>query len=223
MTAIHVVAALIALVSGAVALAAPKGARVHRGSGRAFAYSMLVMTSTGALLGALQPNLGNVMGGVLTFYLTLTGLLAVRRPVLEYGPPDAVATTLAVAVCGLAGTRGLVALGGADKDGVPAGVYFMFGGVALLAALGDVRLIRGRRLQGGARLTRHLWRMCLAFWIATASFFLGPSRRLPAVLRHSPLRPIPVLLVLAVMVYWLVRVRARSTRLPTSEALRSPA
>src|SRR5262249_54575692 len=123
--------------------------------------------------------------------------------------PDAFATLLAVAVCVLAGTRGLAALGGGNQDGVPAGVYFVFGGVALLAALGDVRLVRGGGLQGAARPARPLWRLGLAVSIAPAAFFLGPSRRLPAFLRHSPLRPIPVLLVLAVMVYWLVRVRAR--------------
>jgi hypothetical protein len=49
--------------------------------------------------------------------------------------------------------------------------------------------------------------MCFAMFIATASFFLGPSQRLPAPLRGSPLRPVPVLLVVVLMFYWLARVR----------------
>jgi hypothetical protein len=83
----------------------------------------------------------------------------------------------------------------------------MFGAVALLATLGDVRMLRAGRLQGPRRIARHLWRMCFGLFIAAGSFFLGPPQRLPAPLRGSALRPIPVLLVLAAMVFWLARVR----------------
>ena len=60
---------------------------------------------------------------------------------------------------------------------IPFSVFFMFGTVALLAFIGDVRMIRSGTLRSVPRLTRHLWRMCYAFWIATASFFLGPRAR----------------------------------------------
>ena len=99
---------------------------------------------------------------------------------------------------------GLAALARPPDRSAPPIIFFMFGAVGLLAALGDWRVVRAGRLEGRARLSRHLWRMCFAFYIATASFFLGPPRRLPPFLRDSPLRPIPVLLVLAVIVYWLV-------------------
>ena len=90
----------------------------------------------------------------------------------------------------------------------------MVGTVALLATFGDLRVMRGWRTQGGFRIKRHLWRMCFALFIATASFFLGPPQRLPPFLRHSPLRPIPVLVVLAVMFFWLARVSFARRRLP---------
>ena len=90
----------------------------------------------------------------------------------------------------------------------------MFGTIALLATFGDLRVWRSWRTQGGFRIKRHLWRMCFALFIATASFFLGPSQRLPAFLRGSPLRPIPVLLVLVVMFFWLARVSLRQRGLP---------
>jgi hypothetical protein len=98
--------------------------------------------------------------------------------------------------------------------GIPPPVYFMFATVALLATFGDLRVMRGWRTHGGFRIKRHLWRMCFALFIATASFFLGPSQRLPAFLRHSPLRPVPVLLVLIVMFFWLARVSLRQRGLP---------
>ena len=61
-------------------------------------------------------------------------------------------------------------------------------------------------------LKRHLWRMCMALFIAAASFFLGPVRRIPEPLRIPALRLIP-LVVLVTMAYWLWRYRRkRSSR-----------
>jgi hypothetical protein len=55
--------------------------------------------------------------------------------------------------------------------------------------------------------------MCLALWIAAASFFLGPRARvravLPDVLVTTPVLVIPVIAVIVVMLYWLWRVRVR--------------
>ena len=91
----------------------------------------------------------------------------------------------------------------------------MFGTVALLAFIGDVRMIRSGTLRSVPRLTRHLWRMCYAFWIATASFFLGPRARVATLIPEPLLTPallaLPVLTVLVIMFYWLWRVRVRQT------------
>lgn len=86
-----------------------------------------------------------------------------------------------------------------------------FGGIALLAGVGDLRMIRAGGLQGAPGLKRHLWRMCTALFIAAASFFLGPVRRIPEPLRIPALRLIP-LVVLVTMVYWLWRRRKRIAR-----------
>jgi hypothetical protein len=174
------------------------------------------MSSTGALMSIVHLNVGNVIAGVLTFYLVLTALLAVRRPALEFQRIDAVAM-LAVLTVGLtAVTLGVAAARSATGkvNGIPPPVYFMFGTIALLATFGDLRVWRSWRTQGGFRIKRHLWRMCFALFIATASFFLGPPQRLPAFLRHSPLRPVPVLIVLVALLFWLARVSFRSRRLP---------
>jgi uncharacterized membrane protein len=216
MKLIHVLAGLTALIAGAVALYALKGAKLHRRSGIFFVYAMLVMSSTGALMSVVHLNVGNVMAGVLTFYLVLTALLTVRRPSLEFHWLDRVAMLAALTVALTAVTLGVAAVRSATgtMHGIPPPVYFMFGTVAALATLGDLRVMRSWGTQGGFRIKRHLWRMCFAMFIATASFFLGPSQRLPAFLRGSPLRPIPVLLVLVVMFFWLARVSFRQRRLP---------
>jgi len=214
MKLIHVLGGLTALVAGAIALYALKGAPLHRRSGMIFVYAMLVMASTGTLMSIVHLNVGNVMAGTLTLYLVFTALLAVRRPALEFRRIDAVAMLAALAVGLGATTLGVAAARSATgtMHGIPPPVYFMFGTVAVLATFGDLRVMRGWRTHGGFRIKRHLWRMCFALFIATASFFLGPSRRLPAFLRGSPLRPIPVLLVLLVMFFWLARLSFRTDR-----------
>jgi uncharacterized membrane protein len=216
MKLLHVMAGLTALITGAVALYALKGAKLHRRSGILFVYAMLVVASTGTVMSIVHLNVGNVIAGVLTFYLVLTALLAVRRPSLEFHRIDTVAMLAALTVGLAAVTLGVSAVRSATgtMHGIPPPVYFMFGTVALLATFGDLRVMRSWRTQGGFRIKRHLWRMCFALFIAAASFFLGPPQRLPPFLRHSPLRPIPVLLVLIVMFFWLARVSFRQRRLP---------
>ena len=149
---IHVLAGLTALLAGALALYALKGARLHRRSGIVFVYAMLVMSSTGALMSILHLNVGNVMAGVLTFYLVLTALLAVRRPSLEFHAIDKAGLLAALTVGLTAVTLGAVAAGSATgkMHGLPPPVYFMFGTVALLSAFGDLRVMRGWVEQGDA-------------------------------------------------------------------------
>lgn len=63
----------------------------------------------------------------------------------------------------------------------------IFGTVALLALIGDLRLLLTRRMAAKLRLVRPLWRMCLTLWLATASFFLGQADEFPAALRNPAL------------------------------------
>jgi hypothetical protein len=82
--------------------------------------------------------------------------------------------------------------------------------VAALAAAGDLRLILRRGILGAQRITRHLWRMCFALFIAAGSFFLGQQQVFPASVRGSPFLFVPVLAILALMIFWLCRVRFTS-------------
>jgi uncharacterized membrane protein len=84
MTLLHIVAGLIGLASGAVALYALKGVKLHRQSGKIFVYAMLIMSSSGAAMAALKLQRFNVIAGVLTFYLVMTGLLTVRPRVMGF-------------------------------------------------------------------------------------------------------------------------------------------
>lgn len=92
-------------------------------------------------------------------------------------------------------------------EGLPATPGFVFGAVALLAALGDTRMMLAGGIQGAHRIARHLWRMCFALFIAAGSFFLVEAEGgVPRPIRNLTLLSIPVLLVLVVMFFWLARV-----------------
>ncbi len=205
---LHIIAGAIALAAGAVALYVFKGARLHRQSGMIFVYAMLVMSASGAVMAALKPNRGNVMGGVLTLYLVITGLLTVRRRVAGFDWKNVGAMLLGLTV-GMMGLKfALDALHSPNGmiDGYPPPLYFIFGTVALLGAFGDIRVMAGQGIQGPRLLARHLWRMCFAMFIATGSFFLGQAKVFPKPIRIIPVLAIPVLLVLLLMLYWLARV-----------------
>ena len=89
--------------------------------------------------------------------------------------------------------------------------FFMFGGVAVLGAIGDAQVLRRGPPRGAQRIARHLWRMTFALFVAAMSFFIGQARVIPAPLRIMPLLALPVLAVLATLVYWLWRVRVRGS------------
>ena len=206
----HIIAGLLAITAGAVALYAVKGSTLHRRSGMIFAIAMLTMTSSAVTMAAfLRPNIGNVIVGLLTFYLVSTGLLSMMRSVAQARALLTGLMFFGLTVGALAYMVGFDAVRNANGmlDGIPVQPMFAFGAIGILAALLDVRMLWAGSIEGKHRLARHLWRMGLAMWIATASFFLGQPQVFPEPLRHAMgVRAIPVLLVLAVMLYWLGRV-----------------
>jgi hypothetical protein len=208
---VHIAAGSLALGSGYVALYAAKGAAVHRRSGRLFVYAMLTMAVTGGIIAALGGGEGSVIAAVVTCYLVATALTTVVRPADAPTRVDVALMLLALAVGATSLGLGIDMLVGPTKtrDGLPPFPFLMFGIVALLAGAGDVRMIRAHGVRGPSRISRHLWRMCWAMWIAASSFFLGQSDEFPVALRKPALLAIPVLVPLVVMLYWLWRVRIR--------------
>jgi peptidoglycan/LPS O-acetylase OafA/YrhL len=205
MILLHIIGGLTGLTAGTIALSAPKGGTLHRKSGIVFVYAMLVLSASGAVMAALKPERVSVIAGLLTFYLVVTALLTVRRRVQGFNWMDTGAMVFGLGVAITAVSFGTSNPAG-EIDGPPPAIALIFGAVALLATFGDLRMLLARSLPWSQRIARHLWRMCLALWIAAASFFLGQSDEFPEALRIMPLLCTPVLLVMLLMFYWLVRV-----------------
>src|SRR5687767_747242 len=210
---IHIVAGGLAIILGAVALSVKKGGTIHRRSGLLFVYAMLIMAVSAAILSFLEGRaVGNALAGVLTVYFVGTALTTVR-PVSSWTRLiNAAALTVAVVLavgCVFSGVR-LINTSGLDASGVPfrtAGVMSLIvAAVLAMAAAGDVRAMRFGMPRGGPRLSRHLWRMCFALFIAAGSFFSIRERVaeiLPEPFTTGPMRALPIVLVFGAMFYWL--------------------
>ena len=209
---LHILAGGSALVLGMVALSATKGSGLHRTSGIWFVYAMLVMSAAGVMMASLRgvaPAV-NIPAGLLTAYFVVTGLTTLGPRSARSRFLDLAAMIVAFGV-GLASLAlGLQALAGrVTMSRLTAVSFVVLGVVALLAAASDLRMMRAGGLGGASRLARHLWRMCFALLVAATAFFVGQPNVFPKALRRLPLLALPVLLVLAVMLYWLWRVRIK--------------
>jgi len=209
---VHAGAGALAIGTGFTALFASKGGSVHRRVGVAFVATMLALALSGVGLALVEGDIGSLLGGALAAYLVATGMITVQRDTTAWRRAHVVA---AAAGGGIAAFS-LAQLPTSGSSTAAVIFFTAFATVAGLAVWGDVRILRQAPLTGTRRLTRHLWRMGMALWIATASFFLGPRRRvlqvLPDAIVVTPVVIAPVLVVLLVMGYWIWRLRARRGR-----------
>jgi len=210
--AFHVATGTVALVAGWIAIVARKGATWHRRSGQVFVAAMIAMGLTAVGISVYEGK-QSVGGGAFTAYLIFTGWTAIRP--LRGGSRGAdVALMLLAGLFAWGGFRQAFAtldMPGHQSEGVPAGMHFFLSTVMLLATVGDARMIYAGGIHGTRRLARHLWRMCFGLFIASGSFVAQLVR-----MTFMPewMRSLPVILVLsagplAVLLYWMWRVRLR--------------
>jgi hypothetical protein len=208
---VHVLGGAASIVFGFVAVAVAKGGRWHRRAGVAFVVSMIVMAAFGSVVGLYEMKM-TFVGAVLSAYLAFTGLTTVR-PLGTRRAQDVALMVVAILVALFEFTVGFIVMRrpGGTINGVPGRMMLFMGTIALLAAVGDWRMIRAGGIQGTRKLARHLWRMCFALFIASGSFFLGQMRFVP-----EPVRRLPLMLALGVsplfvLLYWMWRVRLRQS------------
>lgn len=209
----HIGGAFVGIVSGFAALAFRKGARLHRVAGTVFFIAMLAMSGVGATVAPFLPRgqAPNIMMALFTFYLVATAWAVVRRGPNQTGSFEVGAAVLALALAAGGASFGWINAHGPHPLPPPEGpVLDIFAAIVTLAAVLDIRVILKGGVSGAARLTRHLWRMCLALLIAAGSF-AGQPKAIPAFLQDSLLTLLPALVALLALIYWLIRVRFRWT------------
>ena len=209
--ALHVATAVVALVAGCIAIASRKGGTSHRRSGVVFAYTMIATGISAAGISVYEGK--SFGGGLVTVYFVFTAWTAVKSSSPTGRRVDIALMVFAFIMAAAGYAHATTALGrpGNHIDGVPAAMLFFMSTINLLAAVGDVRMIRAGGVQGTRRLARHLWRMCFALFIATGSFVgqLASMKYLPDVFRSVPMIVFLAAGPLVVLVYWMWRIRLR--------------
>jgi uncharacterized membrane protein len=205
----HIVAGSIGALSGAAALTFAKGSSPHRAAGNAFLVAMLTMSVSAAYLAVLIHDV-TVFGAIFTVYLVATAWVAAKRRDGCTGAFEVIALMFALGVAATEFVFGVQAQ--ASTTGrywnYPPGPYFVLASVAMLAVGMDLKVIMLGGISGAARIARHLWRMCFALFIAVLSF-IGQGLRtvLPLTTPGALYVLLFALLPLALMIFWLVRVR----------------
>ena len=214
LVAVHIVGGVIAIATGYTAVLVAKGERVHRAVGTVFVVAMLIMAGMAtylavSLLGKLPGQMGNVAAGALVPYLVGTAWMAVRRKEGTVGLFEKLALVVVLGV-----SAGFLVLGVKAAtsprgvlDGYPGYFYFVFAGITAFMGALDVRVLLKGGLTGAARISRHLWRMCFAFFFAAGSFFLGQQKVMPVWMHGAWYLYVLGLAPLVFLLFWMIRVR----------------
>lgn len=206
---LHIASGTLGMLFGFVAIFFRKGSRAHGWSGDVFVISMLGLSASGVYLAILKSEPGNILGGTITFYLVITAWLTARRRTEVINIFDWLAFLVVFALAAFEvtyGTQAAISPTG-RKFGYPPGPYFFIGSIAVLTTIGDVRMLVRGGISGTQRIARHLWRMCFAWFIASASIFLARAHVFHAFMRKTGILYLLSFLPLFLMIFWLIRVR----------------
>jgi uncharacterized membrane protein len=210
---VHASAGVIGMISGATALSVVKGSPLHKRAGTVFFLAMGATAASGAYLGVVTNEFGNVIAGVLTLYVLITAWMTVRRPEGKAGWFEIGSFSFATLGAVVATYGAVTALQDPEAllGGIPATVFAI---VITLMALADLSVLVRRGLRGRQRIARHLWRMMLGFAAAVGSFFPGQLQIFPDYVQQ--IRPIillfiPFFSVIGLMLFWLIYVHATKT------------
>jgi len=213
----HICGAVLGLISGYTAMLFRKGSGLHNAAGTVFFASMMGMNiGAGFVAAYYRPNSGNSMVSMLTLYLVLTAWWTARHREARTGLFDYATSFFIVIVAFGALWFGFEAAGSktGSLDHIPTAAYFIFGTIALLHVIGDVRMLARGGVAGTRRIARHLSRMCVALLITTLSLYPGQAKLFSPAVKQSPFIFAPHIFLLASLIYWRIRMRNRKRQQP---------
>ena len=212
--AIHTPAGTLALVTAVVAMCAKKGSARHRKAGSYFTASMMVMLVSGIAAAYLKDSINDIMLGAIVLYTLFTAWLAVHHKKNETGVLEGIAL---IWVVGFAIAAFSISTGWREADAppltdVPPLAYLVWGGFAILCALGDIRNLYQSGLSGTQRIIRHVWRIGFSLVWAALAFtdkivkLLGANIKSMQEEQIILIVAVPALLIITTIVYWITRI-----------------
>lgn len=205
--AIHAPAGTVVLVSAVVAMFVAKGGAIHRKAGSCFTVSMMVMLVSGISAAYLKESIDDMMLGAIVMYAVITAWLAVHHKKHETGLPEVVAL---IWVIGFAIAAFLISLGWGEVEAPLA--YLIWGGLAILCALGDIRNLYQSGLSGAQRIIRHVWRIGFSLVWAALALTDKIVKALGANVKNMQeeqlllIVAIPTMFILITTLYWIVKI-----------------
>lgn len=219
--AIHTPAGTIVLVTAVIAMFAKKGSALHRKAGACFTVSMMVMLVSGIAAAYLKNSVGDMMLGVIVMYTVFTAWLTAHHKKNETGLLE---VTALIWVVGFAITAFSINMGWREVEA--RFVYLIWGGLAVLCALGDIRNLYHSGLPGPQRIIRHVWRIGFSLVWAALAFTDKIVKMMGADINSMQdeqlilIVAIPTILILITILYWITKILffpARSLRVTVSQ------
>ncbi len=205
--AIHTPAGTTVLVTAILAMFAKKGSTSHKKAGSWFAVSMMVMLASGIAAAYLKNSTDDMMLGAIVMYTVFTGWLAARHKKREPGLMEVVAL---IWVIGFAVTAFSISMGWREVQAPIA--YLVWGGLAILLALGDIRNLYHSGLSGAQRIIRHVWRIGFSLIWAALAFtdkivkMMGANTKSMQGEQLLLIVGIPTILILVGILYWIAKI-----------------
>jgi hypothetical protein len=205
--AIHTPAGTIVLVTAVLAMFAKKGSALHRKAGSCFTVSMMVMLVSGIAAAYLKNSIGDMMLGAIVMYTVFTAWLTVHHKKNETGLLE---ITALIWVVGFAITAFAISMGWREE--VAPFAYLIWGGLAILFALGDIRNLYHLGLSGTQRIIRHVSRIGFSLVWATLAFTDKIVKMMGANVKSMQgeqlllIVGIPTMLILITILYWITKI-----------------
>ena len=179
----HILSGAVGIAAGFFASLSRKGQRLHRRSGAVFLYAMVICYVIAALVAPFldTEQRTNFVAAILALYLLLTGREAANRRTFVAGTKEKVGLIVATAITFMGGYFIWLAQHSptGTVDGAPPQAFILFVVAGSLALIGELRVLIAGQLSNSARIARHLWRMCMSFFIASGSLFFGQAAFFP--------------------------------------------
>lgn len=205
---LHIAGGVLSLTSGALAIAAAKGHKLHKSSGKIFFICMLVVTSSAFIISILKTIPFLLYISVFSFYQNYMGYRAQRNKSLAPSPADWF-------VLGLAAINTVFMIGSLMP------VLMVFGCISLALVIGNLRtnfsLLKKNAPPPQAWLKRHIG-MMMGAYIATVTAFIVVNSNLFAALNLPQWLPwlLPSALLAPLSVYFTRKYTSRNKRKATS-------
>ncbi|WP_052691878.1 DUF2306 domain-containing protein [Teredinibacter purpureus] len=179
----HIGGGAIGLLSGLIASLAPKGQKLHRFAGKIFFIAMFTSYLIGACVSPFleTEQKTNFVAAILALYLLVTGVLAAQRKTFRAGFAEKIGLIVALLITAMGVSFMVMSRQSVTGtvDGAPPQAFILFVVLGAIASVGELNVILRKTLTQRSRIIRHVWRMCLSFFIASGSLFFGQATLFP--------------------------------------------